>query len=289
MSNAVENNHAWLIERALAEDVGSGDITSLYFIPERARATALLVARSEGVIAGTAIAAAVFQRVDAEIEIHVLLDDGARVAPGAVIMKVEGPARSLLTAERTALNFMQRLSGIATQTHRYVEAIEASRAKILDTRKTTPGWRALEKAAVVAGGGTNHRMGLFDRAMLKDNHLATFSDLPALRQAMQRLKQERPEVSIQVEADRLDQVAEFLDIEEIDAILLDNMSLSELSSAVAMRGARGRPTLEASGGVTLQSVAAIAATGVDYISVGALTHSVVALDIALDFITPSGT
>lgn len=289
MSCAVDNDHAWLIERALTEDVGTGDITSLYFIPESARVTALLVARAEGVVAGTAMAAAVFHHVDAHIAIHVLLEDGSRVAPGAVIMKVEGSARSLLTAERTALNFMQRLSGIATQTRRYVEATEGSRAKILDTRKTTPGWRLLEKAAVVAGGGTNHRMGLFDRAMLKDNHLATFSDLPALRQAMQRLKNEHPEVSIQVEADRLDQVAEFLKIEEIDAILLDNMNLSELSSAVAMRGSRGRPTLEASGGVTLQTVAAIAATGVDYISVGALTHSVAALDIALDFLAPSGT
>jgi len=182
------------------------------------------------------------------------------------------------------LNFMQRLSGIATQTYEYVKAVDGTKAKILDTRKTTPGWRFLEKAAVVCGGGTNHRMGLYDRVMVKDNHLVSEGGLQAMQASMQKLLQDHPEVEIEVEADHLDQVSDFLAMPEVDYILLDNMSIEQLRQAVEMRGLRTRPMLEASGGVTLESVRAIAFTGVDFISVGALTHSVKAMDLALDFV-----
>ena len=280
----MDEAHDWLIDRALTEDVGSGDLTALYFVPADRQATALLVARQEGVIAGSELAASVFREVDASLEITTLIEDGARVIDGAIVMKISGSARSILTAERTALNFMQRLSGIATQTYEYVKAVEGTKARILDTRKTTPGWRALEKAAVVCGGGTNHRMGLYDRVMVKDNHLVSEGGLNALQQSMQRLLADHPEVEIEVEADHLDQVKALLEMEEVDYILLDNMSLDQLREAVAMRGMRTRPMLEASGGVTLASVRSIALTGVDFISVGALTHSVKAMDLALDFV-----
>jgi nicotinate-nucleotide pyrophosphorylase (carboxylating) len=276
--------HEWLIEKALEEDIGTGDLTALYFVPADRQATALMVARQEGVIAGTALAEGVFRKVDASLEITVLIEDGARVAPGAIVMKIAGKARSLLTAERTALNFMQRLSGIATQTYEYVKAVDGTQARILDTRKTTPGWRALEKAAVVCGGGTNHRMGLYDRVMVKDNHLVSEGGMEELRQSIQRLLVDHPEVEVELEADRLEQVKSFLTMEEVDYILLDNMSLDELRQAVEMRGIRTRPMLEASGGVSLDTVRAIAKTGVDFISVGALTHSVKAMDLALDFV-----
>jgi nicotinate-nucleotide pyrophosphorylase (carboxylating) len=276
--------HDWLIERALAEDIGSGDLTAEYFVNAARKATALLVSRQEGVIAGTELAEEVFRRVDPTLVVTRLIEDGARVTHQAIIMKIEGSARSILTAERTALNFMQRLSGIATQTYEYVKAVDGTKAKILDTRKTTPGWRFLEKAAVVCGGGTNHRMGLYDRVMVKDNHLVSEGGLQAMQASMQKLLQDHPEVEIEVEADHLDQVSAFLAMPEVDYILLDNMSIEQLRQAVEMRGLRTRPMLEASGGVTLESVRAIAFTGVDFISVGALTHSVKAMDLALDFV-----
>lgn len=199
-------------------------------------------------------------------------------------MKISGSARSILTAERTALNFMQRLGGIASQTYEYVKAVEGTQAKILDTRKTTPGWRMLEKAAVLAGGGVNHRMGLYDRAMVKDNHLVAQGDIEELQASIDRLLADRPDVEIELEADRLEQVEKFLSMKSVDYILLDNMSASELRQAVEMRGLRTSPMLEASGGVTLETVRLIAQTGVDFISVGALTHSVKAMDLALDFV-----
>ena len=278
--------HEWLIERALAEDIGSGDVTAQYFVPADRQATALLVARQEGVIAGSELAAAVFHKVDPALDVTLLIEDGSRVAVGAIVMKITGSARSILTAERTALNFMQRLGGIATQTYDYVKAVEGTKARILDTRKTTPGWRQLEKAAVVCGGGTNHRMGLFDRAMVKDNHLVAEGGIEALQKAIQQLLAEHPEVEVEVEleADSLEQVRAFLAMEEVDYILLDNMTLEEMREAVEMRGIRTRPMLEASGGVNLTTVHAIARTGVDFISVGALTHSVKAMDLALDFV-----
>jgi len=276
--------HDWLIEQALQEDIGGGDLTAEYFVDESRFATALLVSRQEGVIAGTEMAMEVFRRVDPSLVVTPMIEDGARVTHGAIVMKIEGSARSILTAERTALNFMQRLSGIATQTWDYVKAVEGTQAKILDTRKTTPGWRFLEKAAVVCGGGTNHRMGLYDRVMVKDNHLVSEGGWAALQGAMQQLLRDHPQVEIEVEADHLEQVRVFLEMPEVDYILLDNMSIEQLREAVCLRGIRTRPMLEASGGVTLESVRAIALTGVDFISVGALTHSVKAMDLALDFV-----
>lgn len=275
-----------LIDLALTEDIGTGDVTSLYFVPEERIARAFVTARKEGVISGTDVAWEVFKRIDPTLEVEILVPDGSRVAEGAMVMCVAGPARSILTAERTALNFLQRLSGVATLTRRYVDAITGTDARILDTRKTTPGYRALEKRAVVHGGGTNHRMGLYDRAMVKDNHLVAEGGVPMLQEAIRRLKQERPGVEVELEADHLEQVGSFLAMEGVDHILLDNMPYDLLREAVAMRGNRGRPQLEASGGVNLETVRAIAQSGVDFISVGALTHSAPALDIGLDFVEP---
>lgn len=272
-----------LIEMALKEDIGPGDVTSTYFVPADRRSHAFINAREEGVIAGTEVAAEVFRRVSEEIEVRVLLEDGSRVSEGALVIEVEGPSRAVLTAERTALNFLQRLSGVATLTSRFVGLVNGTDARILDTRKTTPGWRLLEKNAVAAGGGTNHRMGLYDRAMVKDNHLMAEGDVRYLQNAIRRLKSELPEVQVELEADHLTQVEEFLRLEGVDYILLDNMSLDELREAVEMREG-GSPVLEASGGVDLSTVKEIAMTGVDFISVGAVTHSSVGLDLGLDFV-----
>lgn len=276
-----------LIRMALEEDIGGGDVTSGYFVPEDRMARAFVTVRKEGVVSGVELAEQVFREVDPQLEVQVMVEDGSKVAPGAMLMWVEGKARSILTAERTALNFLQRLSGVATLTSRYVSLVKHTRAKILDTRKTTPGYRALEKKAVLDGGGTNHRMGLYDRAMVKDNHLVAEGGIAALQESIRRLKSDKPRVQIELEADRLEQVAEFLEIEGVDYILLDNMSLEELREAVEMRGENNRIQLEASGGVNLDTLAAIAETGVDFISVGALTHSAPALDIGLDFV-PAG-
>src|SRR5688572_4906491 len=233
-------------------------------------ARAFIVARTEGVISGAEVAQAVFRAVDASLSIAILVPDGSRVSAGAMVLRVEGPARSILTAERTALNFLQRLSGVATLTRRYVDAIAGTGAAILDTRKTTPGYRMLEKAAVVHGGGINHRIGLFDRAMVKDNHLVAENSLPALQAAIAKLKADRPEVEVELEADNLQQVEAFFGLDDVDYLLLDNMSLEDLRAAVAMRNGRTIPRLEASGGVNLETVRGIAETGVDFISVGAL-------------------
>lgn len=272
-----------LIDLALAEDIGPGDVTSEYFIPKDREARGLIVAKDEGVIAGVEIAAEVFRRVDASISVKILLEDGSHVTQKACVMKMRGNARSMLTAERVSLNFLQRLSGIATKTHRFVKLTEGTPARILDTRKTTPGWRSLEKDAVVAGGGLNHRMGLYDRAMVKDNHLVAENGVAELQNAIDRLRREKPGVEVELEADRLDQVEAFLKLEGVDYILLDNMDNETMKEAVAMRGSEG-PKIEASGGVTLETVAGIARTGVDFISVGRVTHSAVALDLSLDFL-----
>lgn len=273
-----------LIDLALTEDIGDGDVTSLYFVPEDRMARAFVAVRKSGVVSGVDIAARVFAKVDDSLEIEILIPDGSRVSEGALLIRVEGKARSILTAERTALNFLQRLSGVATLTSIYVEAIKGTRAHILDTRKTTPGYRFLEKQAVVDGGGVNHRLGLYDRAMVKDNHLVAEGGIKAIQGAILRLKSEKPGVEVELEADDLDQVTKFLGIEGVGHILLDNMSLAELRQAVAARGERRSPVLEASGGVTLATLREIAETGVDFISVGALTHSAPALDIGLDFL-----
>jgi len=278
------NDHSnILIELALAEDLGDGDVTSLYFIPEDRLARAFVTVRVEGVVSGVELAARVFEQVDPGLVVEVLIPDGSRVGEGALLIHVEGKARSILTAERTALNFLQHLSGVASLTARYVNLVHGTSARILDTRKTTPGYRLLEKQAVVHGGGVNHRLGLYDRAMVKDNHLVTDGGTAAIQAAIHRLHAAKPEIEVELEADSVEQVRAFLAMEGVAHILLDNMRLEELCAAVAARGDHLTPQLEASGGVTLQTVRGIAETGVDFISVGALTHSAPALDIGLDF------
>lgn len=273
-----------LIDLALNEDIGDGDVTSEYFVPVDRKSDAYILAKAEGVLAGIDVAVEVFRRVDERIEVMVLKKDGDKLAYGDRVMRLSGFSRSMLTAERTALNFIQRLSGVASLTRRYVEQVEGTKARVLDTRKTTPGWRALEKAAVVAGGGENHRMGAYDRAMVKDNHLAAQDDLDALQAAITKLRSERPGVEVELEADRLDQVDKFLKFDGVDYILLDNMDNQTMERAVLMRDDAGsKVMLEASGGVNLNIIAGIARTGVDFISVGALTHSAVALDLSLEF------
>ncbi len=279
------DHSASLITLALAEDIGPGDVTSHYFIPESRRACAFIAVRKDGIVSGVQIAARVFSTVDEELSVEILIPDGSRVAAGALLIRVQGSARSILTAERTALNFLQHLSGIATLTDLHVERVKGTKAQILDTRKTTPGYRLLEKQAVLHGGGTNHRLGLYDRAMVKDNHLVAEGGLPAIQAAISHLKSEKPSIQVELEADSLTQVQAFLGLEGVDFILLDNMSLGDLAAAVELRGDRSLPMLEASGGITLATLAEIAQTGVDFISVGALTHSAAALDIGLDFET----
>lgn len=273
-----------LIDLALTEDIGGGDVTARYFVPADRSVSAFIASRKAGVVSGVELAARVFRKIDPEVDVQILIEDGSKVSEGALILKVSGSARSILTAERTALNFLQRLSGVATLTARYVEAIAGTNARILDTRKTTPGYRNLEKLAVAHGGGVNHRMGLFDRAMVKDNHLVAENGAGALQESIRALHTAHPDVKVQLEADSLTQVEAFLGLEGVDFILLDNMSLEDLYAAVEMRGAKTAPVLEASGGVNLETVRSIAETGVDFISVGALTHSAPALDVGLDFI-----
>jgi len=269
-----------LIAIALREDIGAGDITTDLFVPDGLHALGRIVARERAIVAGGQTAAEVFRRVNPKLNVEVLQPDGTALSGGETILEVRGPARSILTAERVALNFLQRLSGIATLTRQFVDAIGKSRTKILDTRKTTPGLRALEKAAVLAGGGANHRFTLNEMVLVKDNHLSAGAGLSEFAGAIQRLRQERPEIRIEVEADRLEQVRSFLEIEGINVILLDNMKPSEIREAVAL--GREKVKFEASGGVTLKNVRQIAATGVDYISVGALTHSARAIDMSLE-------
>lgn len=278
LMDAVTNQ---LIDMALQEDIGAGDVTSAYFVPEGKQSESYIYAKAGGVLAGIEVAAEVFRRVDPSLTVSLLKQDGDTILYGDHVLEISGATRSILTAERTALNFLQRLSGIASHTAIYVSRVVGTKACVLDTRKTTPGWRALEKAAVVAGGGTNHRMGLYDRAMVKDNHLVAQNKLESLQQAIIQLKADHPDVEIELEADTLEQVDGFLALNGVDYILLDNMSNEQRAQAVAMRGDTG-PLLEASGGVTLDTVQSIAQTGVDYISIGALTHSAVALDLSLE-------
>ena len=266
---------------ALREDVGAGDITTEFFVPKGLHALGRIIARERAIVAGAQTAAEVFRRVNPKLNVEVLQPDGTALLGGETILEVRGAAGSILTAERVALNFLQRLSGIATLTKEFVDAAGRSRAKILDTRKTTPGLRALEKAAVVAGGGANHRFNLSDMVLVKDNHLSAGSGFSGFASAIQRLRQERRAIRIEVEADRLEQVRSFLEIDGIDVILLDNMKPSEMREAVAI-GKKKKVKFEASGGVTLKNVRQIAATGVDYISVGALTHSARAIDMSLE-------
>ncbi len=269
-----------LIAIALREDIGAGDVTTQFFVPAKLKGHGRIVARERCIVAGTETAAEVFRQVDPKLRIEIVQRDGTSLNGGESVLEVRGHAASILTAERVALNFLQRLSGIATLTHEFVEAVGKYPAKILDTRKTTPGLRALEKAAVVAGGGTNHRFGLYDMVLIKDNHIAAQGGLSDFAQAIEKLRAEHPEMRIEVEADHLEQVRTFLEIDGIDTILLDNMKPSEMREAVAL--GKGKVKFEASGGVTLKNVRQIAATGVDYISVGALSHSARAIDFSLE-------
>jgi nicotinate-nucleotide pyrophosphorylase (carboxylating) len=271
---------------ALREDLGEGDTTTQFFVPENLRAFGKIVARERAIVAGAEVAAEVFRRVNPQLEVEIFQPDGTALSGGETILEVRGAAGSILTAERVALNFLQRLCGIATLTRQFVEAIGKSRARILDTRKTTPGLRAFEKAAVVAGGGSNHRSTLSDMVLVKDNHLSAGAGFSGFASAIQRLRQERPGLRIEVEADRLDQVRSFLEVNGIDVILLDNMEPTEMREAVA--AGKGKVKFEASGGITLKNVRRIAASGVDYISVGALTHSARAIDLSLE-LTHVGT
>lgn len=266
------------IRAALAEDLGrAGDVTTQATIPENANARAVIAAREAGVIAGLPLALAAFRQMSEKAGVETWIADGARVAPGDIVARIEGPARAVLSAERVALNYLGRLSGVASLTALYAARISHTKAKICDTRKTTPLLRAFEKYAVRCGGGANHRFGLDDAVLIKDNHIAVAGGVvPALRAAKDFVGHL---VKIEIEVDTLDQLREILS-EGADAVLLDNMSPDDLSKAVEMVG--GRMVCEASGGVTLDTVAAIAETGVDLVSVGALTHSARALDLGLD-------
>jgi nicotinate-nucleotide pyrophosphorylase (carboxylating) len=273
-----------IVRRALAEDVGTGDVTTLATVRADATAQASMVAREPLVVCGLPVAEAVFKELSPQIGIERVARDGQRATRGETLLRLRGPAGAMLTAERVALNFVQRLSGVATLTARFVEAVAGTRARILDTRKTTPGLRALEKYAVACGGGTNHRAGLFDRVLIKDNHLAALRLEPpnAIEAAVRRAREKFPKLEVEVEADTLEQVEQAL-LAKADVILLDNMSNEDLRAAVWL--VNGRAKTEASGGVTLATTRAIAETGVDFISVGALTHSARAVDVALDFET----
>jgi len=269
-----------LIEAALAEDVGAGDFTTLWTVPADRRADAYIVCKADiGVIAGVEVAAQVFRRVDAALEIIPLAGDGDEVTRGDLVMRIAGSARSILTAERTALNFLQQLSGVATVTRRYVGAVAGTSARVIDTRKTTPGMRLLEKAAVVAGGGSNHRVGLYDMVMIKDNHIAAAGGIMAAVEAV-RVRNDRG-LRVEIETSTLAEVGEAL-AAGVDRVMFDNMDPATMRAAVALAAAaERRPETEASGGITLETIRAFAETGVDFISVGALTHSAPALDLSL--------
>jgi nicotinate-nucleotide pyrophosphorylase (carboxylating) len=269
------------VAQALGEDLGLlGDLTTNATVAPATQATAVIAARKAGIVSGLALAEAAFRALDPSAVFDTVTEDGSAVAAGGVIARVSGNARALLTAERVALNFVGRLSGIATLTRRYTDAVAGTKARIVDTRKTTPGLRAFEKYAVRCGGGHNHRTGLFDAILVKDNHIVAAGSLASAIKSARAIAGHM--VKIEVEVDTLEQLTEVLGY-NVDAVLLDNMTVAQLKEAV--KRTAGRCLLEASGGVNLDTVAAIAATGVDLISVGALTHSAPVLDIGLDFAT----
>ena len=270
-----------VVQHALNEDAPWGDVTSEHLIPATATATAELAAREAGVFSGADVFAAAFLLTDPSLDVQLFLEDGDSFVAGQELGVVTGSARSVLTAERIGLNFVQRMSGIATLTAKYVEAVAGTKARIVDTRKTTPGLRAFERHAVVSGGGRNHRFSLSDAVMAKDNHLAILTaGGKDLTTELRRVKNELPHtMKLEVEVDRLDQIPPVL-AAGVDIIMLDNFNLDDLRAGVALID--GKAIVEASGGVNLETVAAIAATGVDVISVGALTHSARALDLGLD-------
>lgn len=273
-----------LVDSALAEDLGSGDVTTEALIPENQEGKAYLVAKGQGVLAGIGVATMVFHRVDPALRVKELVADGGRVHPGDRMAAIEGKVASILRAERAALNFLQRLSGIATETAKYVEAVSGTKALITDTRKTAPGLRLLEKYAVRVGGGHNHRQNLGDGVLIKDNHLVALrSRGVGLGEVIKKARQHAPHtLKIEVEVESVEQAQEALSA-GADIIMLDNMNLEDMRQVVEL--ARGRAVIEASGGITLDSVRAVADTGVDLISVGALTHSAKALDISLELET----
>lgn len=270
------------VKAALAEDLGSGDVTSLATVPASATFSVVMRAREPLIVAGIIFAETAFRSLTRSVRIKRLARDGQSIKAGAGLLQISGSARAILSAERVALNFVQRLSGVATLTAQFVAAIKGTKAQILDTRKTTPGWRRFEKYAVACGGGRNHRVGLFDMVLIKDNHLAALRDAKpnAVASAVGRARKRFPQLKVEVETDTLAQVKQAVEA-GADIILLDNMNNADLRRAVKL--VNGRAQTEASGGVNLQTVRGIAATGVDFISVGAITHSARAVDIGLDF------
>jgi len=273
-----------LISLALAEDLGAaGDVTSGAFITAESKSRALIVARGACIASGLSTAMEVFRRIDPELQVTAHCSDGDSLEKGATLIELAGSTRSILAGERTALNFLGRLCGIATLARRYADEVAGTNVRLLDTRKTTPGWRILEKQAVKAGGCVNHRMGLYDAVLVKDNHLAALSDISLLQPVIARFHSEHPGLPIEIEADTMEQVERLLGMPGIDVILLDNMSPSMMRKAVALRNAAApKLLLEASGGVTLETLRSIAASGVDRISVGALTHSAMNADLSLE-------
>ncbi len=271
-----------IVERALVEDIGSGDVTTMAVIgDEKIEAEAEFISKCEGIIAGVDVVWLVFRALDPSLNFVPFFSDGDEVKNGDVIGVVKGDVRSILTAERTALNFLQRMSGIATLTRKFVKAVEGTRAKITDTRKTAPGLRLIDKLAVEIGGGVNHRFGLYDMILIKDNHIAVAGGVDrAIERCLRFVKEKNLDLKIEVEAQSIEDVEKILKVGGVDRILLDNFSIDDLKRAVDLIA--GKFEVEASGGITLENVRDVAETGVDYISVGMLTHSVRALDISLE-------
>lgn len=268
-----------LIDLSFAEDIGDGDHTTLCCIPEEARGKSRMIIKEEGILAGVKIAEEVFNRFDSTLKVEILINDGTKVKPGDVAMVVEGSVRSLLQTERLMLNIVQRMSGIATITHKYMELLKGTKAKVLDTRKTTPGMRILEKMAVKIGGGENHRIGLFDMILLKDNHVDFVGGISnAIDRCHEYLKAKSKDLKIEIEVRSIDELNQVLEHGGVNRIMLDNFSVESTRMAVDLIG--GKYEIESSGGITLDTIRSYAECGVDYISVGALTHSVKSLDIS---------
>lgn len=278
MTTALPADIVSCIKKALEEDIGSGDATTNSIVPTDAKLRGQIIAKQDGVVAGVEVACAVFRELSNEVQFGALVTDGDVVSNRTTVAELQGSARALLTAERTALNFLGRMSGIATLTRRFVDAVEGTQAKILDTRKTAPGLRTLDKLAVKLGGGVNHRIGLFDMILIKDNHIDFAGSITA---AVERARAANTALEIEVETRTLDDVREALSL-GVSRILLDNMTPETMRQAVAV--AAGRAKLEASGNVTLENILEVARTGVDYISVGALTHSAKVFDVSLEWV-----
>lgn len=276
----VENLINSLLELAFAEDIGDGDHTTLCSIPASEVGSSKLLIKEEGILAGVDVAKDVFHKFDPELKVEVFIEDGAHVKPGDVAFVVTGKVQSLLQTERLVLNLMQRMSGIATITNKYVKLLEGTKTKVLDTRKTTPGLRMLEKKAVKIGGGENHRIGLFDMILLKDNHVDFAGGIKnAITRAKQYLKEKNKDLKIEIEVRNFDELNEALNVGGVDRIMLDNFTVEDTRKAVDI--VNGRVELESSGGITFETIRDYAVTGVDYVSVGALTHSVKSLDMSL--------